>query len=79
MELIDLLPKVMEYGPVGVMALALYLIARMYLPHAAAFSQALQALPPALSALVERVKEVEEGLHEVRGELAVIRDRLTRP
>lgn len=78
MELLDLLPHVTEYGAVGVMALALYLIARMYLPHAAAMARALEALPPALAALTGRIDEVEEGLHEVRGELAVIRDRLPR-
>lgn len=78
MELIDLLPKVAEYGTTGIVCLTLYLVAQMYRPHFATMSDALKALPPALAALVERIEQVEEGLGDVQRELAVIKDRLPR-
>ena len=77
-ELIGLLPKVVEYGAVGIFSLTLYLIAKMFLPHFVTLTKALSELPPVLSALAERVKEVEAGLSDVRKELAVVKDRLPR-
>lgn len=77
-ELIPLLPKLAEYGAVGIIAGASLIAAKMYLPHFALLAKALQDLPPALSTLVERIEDIEEGLGEVRRELAVIRDRLPR-
>lgn len=82
MELIDLLPKVAEYGATGVLALALYLIARLYHPQFSALSQGLKDLPAALAALTEtigeRSEQLEEGLDEVKTQLEVIKDRLPR-
>ena len=77
-ELIALLPKVVEYGAVGIFSLTLYLIAKMFLPHFVTLTKALSELPPALGQLGKRIEEIEEGLGDVRRELAVIRDRLPR-
>lgn len=82
MELIDLLPKVAEYGATGVMALALYLIARLYHPQFAALSQGLKDLPAALTALTKTISDhgerLDDGLGEIGTQLEVIKDRLPR-
>lgn len=77
-DLLPLLPKLAEYGAVGIIAGVLYLVAKMYLPHFAILSKALQDLPPALTVLAERVGAVEDGVEDVSRELAVIKDRLPR-
>lgn len=83
MELIELLPKVAEYGATGVLALAFYLVARMYHPQFSALTGALKELPAALAALAATISDhserLEGGLDDVQQELAVIKDRLPRP
>lgn len=81
-ELLPLLPKLAEYGAVGIIAGVLYLVARLYHPQFATLVGALKELPGALTSLSATIsahsEKIEDGLGDVKAELAVIKDRLPR-
>lgn len=79
---LEMINRLIEYGPVGILAGVLYLIARMYAPHFSALAEGLKAIPPAIAALTAQIGQLEETVEgqgdDLRNDLAVLKDRLPR-
>lgn len=72
----DILSKLLDLGAGGAMAAGLVYIGLRYLPVFVKLNEGIVALTSAVQALTQRVDAVEDGIAEVRRDLAVLGERV---